>query len=530
MHSAPHIPMSYFDNRLIHELPVEANAQAFDHQPRQVEGAIWSPIQATAVSSPRLLIYSSDLLKGMGLTDTQVSSEPYVQALAGNRLLEGMQSYATVYGGHQFGHWAGQLGDGRAIGLGEWVNEGQRFEMQLKGAGRTPYSRHADGRAVLRSSMREFLCSEAMYHLHVPTTRALSLVLTGDEVMRDMFYDGRAALEQGAIVCRVAPSFLRFGHFELPAYRQDTVLLDRLVRFTIDRDFPELEGSHEQKFAAWFKTVCERTAVLVNEWFRVGFVHGVMNTDNMSILGLTIDYGPYGWMEPLDFNWTPNTTDASNHRYAFGKQAGVARWNLHKLAQALILVAPDQEVLIDGLKAFDALYQVRLESTLAAKLGLNEFETADHELVNQLFDWMQKAEVDYTLLFRGLADVARADDAKALIQRIQHVFYDQAKVTEHSDSIIAWLLRYQQRVQKQKSSDAERRLSMNQCNPLFILRNYLVQMAIEQAGRGDYTMMHRLQEVSRMPYEYQETYADWYSKRPDWARDKAGCSMLSCSS
>ncbi|MBG3852707.1 YdiU family protein, partial [Xanthomonas hortorum pv. carotae] len=231
----------------------------------------------------------------------------------------GMQPWAVNYGGHQFGHWAGQLGDGRAISLGEAIGvDGGRYELQLKGAGPTPYSRGADGRAVLRSSIREFLCSEAMHHLGVPTTRALSLVTTGDAVVRDMFYDGRPQREPGAIVCRVAPSFIRFGNFELPSARGDSALLRQWADFTIARDFPELKGAGENLYAAWFAQVCERTAVMVAHWMRVGFVHGVMNTDNMSILGLTIDYGPYGWVDDYDPDWTPNTTDAQGRRYRFG--------------------------------------------------------------------------------------------------------------------------------------------------------------------------------------------------------------------
>src|SRR4051812_20124068 len=227
----------------------------------------------------------------------------FAEVFAGNTMLDGMEPYAANYGGHQFGQWAGQLGDGRAISLGEILTPaGQRWELQLKGAGKTPYSRTADGRAVLRSSIREFLCSEAMHHLGVPTTRALSLVATGEPVMRDMFYDGRAKPEPGAIVCRVAPSFIRFGNFELPASRRDVPLLEQLVAFTIDRDFSELLSEDRtardpEVRAEWFGQVCERTARMVADWMRVGFVHGVMNSDNMSILGLTIDYGPYGWID-----------------------------------------------------------------------------------------------------------------------------------------------------------------------------------------------------------------------------------------
>ena len=288
--------------------------------------------------APRLIAHSREVASLLGIDPADVASPAFAQVFGGNALLEGMQPYAANYGGHQFGHWAGQLGDGRAITLGEVINAaGERWELQLKGAGPTPYSRTADGRAVLRSSVREFLCSEAMHHLGVPTTRALSLVTTGEQVVRDMFYDGNPEPEPGAIVCRVAPSFIRFGNFELPAARGDVALLTRLVDFTIQRDFPELvsgtrDGAadrlSEALRAEWFGQVCERTARMVAHWMRVGFVHGVMNTDNMSILGLTIDYGPYGWIDDFDPDWTPNTTDAAGRRYRFGQQPQVAYWNL----------------------------------------------------------------------------------------------------------------------------------------------------------------------------------------------------------
>ena len=280
-----------------------------------------------------------------------------------------MQPYAANYGGHQFGHWAGQLGDGRAITLGETINAaGERWELQLKGAGPTPYSRSADGRAVLRSSIREFLCSEAMHHLGVPTTRALSLVATGEAVVRDMFYDGHPKPEPGAIVCRVAPSFIRFGNFELPASRGDNALLRQLADFCIRRDFPELRG---RRRAALRRVVRRRSAsaprVMVAHWMRVGFVHGVMNTDNMSILGLTIDYGPYGWVDNYDLDWTPNTTDAHGRRYRFGWQPKIAHWNLARLAQALSPLFTSVEPLQAGLQRYVDTYVAADRDNIAAQ-------------------------------------------------------------------------------------------------------------------------------------------------------------------
>ncbi|HEX9950522.1 MAG TPA: protein adenylyltransferase SelO family protein, partial [Rubricoccaceae bacterium] len=266
-----------FDNRFVAELPGDPETSPV---PRQVLHACWSPAAPTPVAAPRLLAYAPEVAALVGLTDADAASQEFADVFGGNALLPGMAPYAACYGGHQFGHWAGQLGDGRAMSLGEVVNAaGERWELQLKGAGPTPYSRSADGRAVLRSSIREFLCSEAMYHLGIPTTRALSVVTTSDAVVRDMLYDGHPAPEPGAVVCRVAPSFVRFGSFEIFAARGDHETLAQLLDFTIDRDFPHLAGSADEKRAAWYAEVCERTARMVVGWMRVGFVHGVMNTD-----------------------------------------------------------------------------------------------------------------------------------------------------------------------------------------------------------------------------------------------------------
>ena len=297
-----------FDNRFVGGLPADPEGKNYR---RQVPNACFSRVDPTQVPAPRLVAHSHEMAAELGISETEVASDDFVQVFAGNRLIEGMDPFAMCYGGHQFGNWAGQLGDGRAINLGEIVNaEGRRWMLQLKGAGPTPYSRTANGLAVLRSSVREFLCSEAMHHLGVPTTRALSLVMTGNAVVRDMFYDGHPKEEPGAIVCRVSPSFTRFGNFQIHASRGELDVLRKLVDHTIRTDFPELGNPTPDTIVEMYGEVVRRTAVMIVDWMRVGFVHGVMNTDNMSILGLTIDYGPYGWLEDYNPDWTPNTTDA----------------------------------------------------------------------------------------------------------------------------------------------------------------------------------------------------------------------------
>lgn len=517
--------MLRFDNRLVRELPGDADTR---NHPRQVFGALWTPVSPTPVLAPRLLAWSREMAELLGLDEREFSSPEWLAALSGNGVLPGMATYATCYGGHQFGTWANQLGDGRAIYLGEAVNaNGQRFELQLKGAGPTPYRRRADGRAVLRSSVREFLCSEAMHHLGVPTTRALSLIDTGEAVVRDMFYDGHPVEERGAVVCRVAPSFIRFGHFELPAARGDEALLRQLVDFTLSRDFPEITGDPDERLARWFAEICERTARLVVHWMRVGFVHGVMNTDNMSILGLTIDYGPYGWVDNFDPAWTPNTTDAQGRRYCFARQPAIARWNLERLADALSVIASDSAALNEGLERYNATYSQEFQRTFAAKFGFAAWRNDDAPLIEQAFELMHEAEIDMTLFFRGLAAV---DAQEPAAERLDDAFYDAEKHTAHAAAIDEWLQRWAERVRSDNEPAEQRQARMDAVNPRYVLRNYLAQEAIDRAEQGDASPIHELLDVLRRPYSDQPGKERFGQKRPDWARRKPGCSMLSCSS
>jgi serine/tyrosine/threonine adenylyltransferase len=512
-----------FDNAFTRELPGD---QESGPRLREVRNALYSAVSPTPVSQPRLIAYSEEVASLLGFSEDDVRSARFADVFAGNALLDGMHPYAANYGGHQFGHWAGQLGDGRAISLGEVIGgAGQRWELQLKGAGPTPYSRSADGRAVLRSSVREFLCSEAMHHLGVPTTRALSLVATGEDVVRDMFYDGRPAPEPGAVVCRVAPSFIRFGNFELPSSRGETEVLGKLVDFTIRRDFPELRGEGETLRADWFAEVCRRTALMIAHWMRVGFVHGVMNTDNMSILGLTIDYGPYGWIDNFDPDWTPNTTDRQHRRYRFGQQPQVAHWNLACLAQALAPVFGSVEPLQQGLQGYVDAYTNAERANIAAKLGLLECRDEDVAMMQSLYEWMTASEVDMTLFFRTLSDLGPAAP-----EPFGDAFYDEAKREQGSIDLGDWLARYRQRLASDAQSAEQRRERMRLSNPKYVLRNWLAQQAIDKAHDGDESEIQRLLEVMRRPYEDQPGSERFAARRPDWARNRAGCSMLSCSS
>ncbi len=521
-------PNSHFDNRFVRELPADPDTSL---RRRQVLGASYSAVEPTPVSAPTLLAHSAEVAALTGFSETDVHSPEFAQVFGGNALYNGMQPYAACYGGHQFGHWAGQLGDGRAITLGEVVNaQGERWELQLKGAGPTPYSRTADGRAVLRSSVREFLCSEAMFHLGVPTTRALSLVGTGEDVVRDMFYDGNAQAEPGAIVCRVAPSFIRFGNFEILAARDERSLLQQLVDFTISRDYTHLEGDNAAKRAAWFTEVCERSARMVVDWMRVGFVHGVMNTDNMSILGLTIDYGPYGWLEDFDPNWTPNTTDAVGRRYRYGQQPAIVQWNLVRLAEALRPVFETPEPLEAGLDAFLRTYDSTYEHMMSAKFGFAAHGEAEQQLIREAFALMHAAQADFTLFFRALAEVPAVINHDAVITDVLGDVFYHDNVAEHSDALMHWLRRWHAHTSASGESFSARRARMHAVNPLYVLRNWIAQEAIDLATDGDTSRIYELLQLLRDPYREQDGMERFAAKRPEWARHKAGCSMLSCSS
>lgn len=524
-----------FDNRFTRLLPADPESRNFR---RQVQGACYSRVSPTPVAAPRMLAWSPEMSAALGLGGVDLNTAPIAEVFGGNRVLGAMDPYAMCYGGHQFGSWAGQLGDGRAINLGEVVTaDGARWVLQLKGAGPTPYSRSADGLAVLRSSLREFVCSEAMHHLGIPTTRALTLVTSGQSVVRDMFYDGHPQREPGAVVCRVSPSFIRFGNFEIFTARGDIETLRRLVRYTINTDFPHLAVADDEALlpadvVRWFDQVCRLTAEMIVHWMRVGFVHGVMNTDNMSILGLTIDYGPYGWLEDYDPDWTPNTTDAQGRRYCFGNQPKIALWNLLQLANALVPLVNQTKPLEDCLQGYTTAFQHGWQEMIAAKLGWEAYrQPADESLVSDLLALLAEVETDMTLLFRRLADVSAASDGDAMPAGLYEAFYDTDRL--QGDTLARWtrwLEAYRGRLRHASIDDHQRAAAMNAVNPIYVPRNYLAQLAIDAAEQGDASELRRWMETLRHPYDERRGLEAYAAKRPEWARHRAGCSMLSCSS
>jgi len=491
-------------------------------------------------------------------------------------LLPGSVPYAACYGGHQFGSWAGQLGDGRAITLGEVVpprGGGRRLEVQLKGAGRTPYSRSADGRAVLRSSVREFLASEAMAGLGVPTTRALALLSTGAGVLRDKFYDGNAGVEPGAIVARVTPTFLRLGSFELPASRGDRPLLKALADYAVTHHFPHLADASEayapdgdggggggddddddddadNKYALLLREVIARNAAMVAHWQAVGFVHGVQNTDNYAITGVTLDYGPYGWLDAYEPDYTPNTTDLPGRRYSYARQPAVAGWNLAQFASALVPLVGVARARA-ALDTYAPAYAAAWARHAGAKLGLTAFDhtpgvvdgvvadappppppTADEALLAELLGLMAASKADWTNTWRSLGRVpaAAADDADdaAVVAPLGAALGDGGGA-DLRPRWAAWVRRYAARVAADGRPDGERRAAMDAANPAYVLRNYMAQVAIEAAEAGDNTELERLRVVLADPYTEQAGAEGYTAPPPSWAGRRGVC-MNSCSS
>ena len=481
--------------------------------PRQVPGVCWSRVNPTPTPNPVIRIWSSEMAEELSLEAKEND------ILGGQKLSSGMHPYAQRYGGHQFGNWAGQLGDGRAITLGEVDTGEEIFELQLKGSGVTPYSRFADGKAVLRSSIREFLCSEAMHHLCVPTTRALSLVTTGEDVVRDILYDGRPAAEPGAIICRVAPSFIRFGSFQIHSMSGDLGTLRSLVDYTVKHHFPDYNIQTDDGIIEWLKRIADETALMIAHWMRIGFVHGVMNTDNMSIHGLTIDYGPYGWLEDFNPDWTPNTTDSGRKRCKFGNQAQIGGWNYARLLESIAPLLEQPNKLHKALDYYYETYQNYNNEMWAEKLGLDEFNSGDDKLITELTALLQSVETDMTIFFRLLSSIKEPE-----ISHLNYAFYSGENIPEQEWNV--WLNKWWSRVKQ--NPDQEK---MKLANPKYVLRNWMAQLAIDAAEGGDYSVAIELYELLRNPYLEQPEYEEkWFKKRPEWARFRVGCSMLSCSS
>jgi uncharacterized protein YdiU (UPF0061 family) len=515
----------HLKNTFTNELPADSN---LENTRRQVENAVYSFVTPKKTANPTVLHVSKEMAAALGISEEETTSDFFKNIVTGNEVYPDTQPFAMCYAGHQFGNWAGQLGDGRAINLFEVEHLSQNWKIQLKGAGETPYSRTADGLAVLRSSIREYLCSEAMHHLGVPTTRALSLSLSGDQVLRDVLYDGNPAYEKGAIVSRTAPSFLRFGNYEIFAARKDLKNLKILLDYTLKQHFPHLETPSKENYIQFFKEVSENTLDMIVHWQRIGFVHGVMNTDNMSILGLTIDYGPYGWLEDFDFGWTPNTTDRQNKRYRYGNQPNMGLWNLYQLANALYPIIEDAKPLEAILNQYKIDFEQKSLQMMQSKLGLSLTAKDDLELIQNLEENLQLTAIDMTIFFRLLSNFT---ENTAGLKMIEEAFYNLNELTDPiKNNWNTWFDKYRNRLQGETQSHQQRKQKMDAVNPKYVLRNYMAQLAIDAADKKNYSLINELFELLKKPYSEQPEQRKWFAKRPDWAKDKIGCSMLSCSS
>ena len=482
--------------------------------------AFYSRQPPAPLSDPWLVHANEEAGQLIGLDREAMHSQAFLDIFSGRAPLPGGDPLAAVYSGHQFGVWAGQLGDGRALLLGEAVGPGGAFELQLKGSGRTPYSRGADGRAVLRSSIREYLASEAMHALGIPTTRALAIVASDDRIRRE-------TMETAAVVTRMAPSFVRFGSFEHWASRKQPERVRELADFVIANYYPECltppAGEAEIPngvYIRWLGEVVRRTAEMVADWQLVGFCHGVMNTDNMSILGLTIDYGPYGFMDGFNAHHICNHSDGSG-RYAWDAQPSVAHWNLYALGSALMSLLDNQEEALRGqLDTFEEIFLTRLYQQAGAKLGLLEWRAEDSALLNSLWGLMHNARADFTQSFRRLAKVRIDDNApEAEGETFRDLFIDR-------DAADAWLDTYRARLRLDGRADAERAAAMNQVNPLYVLRNHLAELAIRGAQQRDTAPLEGLLDALRDPYTERPGLEHYASLPPDWASDIS----VSCSS
>ncbi|XP_042847197.1 protein adenylyltransferase SelO isoform X2 [Panthera tigris] len=464
---------------------------------RKVKNCIFSIAVPTPLKSRvRLVAVSKEVLEDILDLDLSVSeTDDFIQLVSGEKIVSGSIPLAHRYGGHQFGIWAGQLGDGRAHLLGTYMNrQGEKWELQLKGSGKTPYSRNGDGRAVLRSSVREFLCSEAMHSLRIPTSRVASLVVSDDEVWRDQFYNGNIVKERGAVVLRVAKSWFRIGSLEILAHYGELDLLRTLLDFIIREHFPSVEVAEPNRYVDFFSVVVSETAQLIALWMSVGFAHGVCNTDNFSLLSITIDYGPFGFMEAYNPDFVPNTSDDEG-RYKIGNQANIGIFNLNKLLQALnpILDPRQRQLAAQILEGYPVLYYTRFRELFKAKLGL-------------------------------LGETKGDDD---LIAFLLHQFWALNMISKHK-LFPAWVSQYLLRLKSNMNdSDSERRKRMTTVNPRYVLRNWMAESAVRKAERNDFSEVHFLQRVLRHPFQKHSAAekAGYSSPTPSWAKDlKVSCS------
>jgi uncharacterized protein YdiU (UPF0061 family) len=510
--NAPERPLPLLSSSPLAEL-------AWDNAFGRLAPHFYTRLDPTALPEPYFVAAAPDAAQLIGLDAEMLRDAAVVQPLAGSAVVAGTDPLAAVYSGHQFGVYVPQLGDGRALLLGGVrATDGSLWELQLKGAGKTPYSRMGDGRAVLRSSIREFLCSEAMHALGIPTTRALAVMGSDFPVFRE-------TVETAAVVTRMAPSFVRFGSFEFFFWRGENEALKQLADYVIDAFFPHCRdaGTGPAPYLALLREVARRTARLVAQWQGVGFCHGVMNSDNMSILGLTIDYGPFGFIDAFDAGHVCNHSD-EHGRYAYSQQPAVAHWNLYCLGQAMIPLTLDIEATRAALDTYQDEYARAIDEVMRGKLGLSTAEPGDQALIERLIGVLHANRVDWTLFWRALSSLTSDAGSDSGDAAVRDLFVDRA-------AFDAWAIDYRARLGREASVDAQRAARMKRINPKYVLRNHLAEIAIRQArGDGgeprDFSAVERLLCVLARPFDDQPEFDDYAKAPPDWA----GGLSVSCSS
>jgi len=478
----------------------------FDNSYARLGESFGIRVAPTPLPDPVLIHFNADAARLIDLDPAEAARPEFLRCASGAEPFPGSDPVAMLYAGHQFGSFVPQLGDGRAILLGEVLNaRGERWDLHLKGSGPTPFSRGFDGRSVLRSAIREYLCGEALHALGVPTTRALCVVGSSEPVRRE-------TIETAASIIRMAPTHVRIGSFEVFASRGQAEFLRTLADYTIDLHFPEFAG-HADRHARLLETVARRTASLMAQWQAVGFTHGVMNTDNFSITGLTLDYGPYAFMEAFDSGFIPNHSDPQG-RYAYDQQPAIGQWNVSALAQALLPLMPREQ----AVAAFDAYLPAWEEAyarVMRDKLGLEMAQPGDDTLLDELLGLMHAARADWTITWRALGGITRDTDSRALASQ----FADRAGCD-------AWVSRYRARLRAEQSDDAHRCARMDAVNPKYVLRTWMAHEAITAAQAGDFSGIDRLLRLLQRPFDEQPGHEAWATTAPAWA----GSIELSCSS
>jgi len=540
-----------FSDPSLAKLPLDP--EVANYVRRSVPKVIFSQAKPTPLLKPRKLVAvsSAALQDILDMDPDIIQTDPdFVDFVSGNNILEHSIPLAHRYGGHQFGQWAGQLGDGRAHLLGEYINsKGERWELQLKGSGKTPYSRFGDGRAVLRSSIREFLCSEAMHYLGIPTSRAAALVVSDDVVARDIFYDGHPKMEKCAVVLRLAPTWFRMGSFQILSAHGDIPELRQLLKFIINNNFAQLLDieDEEKRIFALYEQIVRETAEMVAQWTSVGFVHGVMNTDNLSLLSITIDYGPFGFLDSYDDHYTPNHSDDGG-RYDYQSQPEVAKWNLKMMAQALIplVSSKNHQQFVSILSGYEEIYEEKLLSIHRKKFGLKKqtdmegksLDKEDKRLADEWRSCMRVAEADYTQSWRDLSEISLTDlqNDKCCMKGASFWALDVMK-TKSGRIFKNFVKLYVERVAKEGidyykglniSEDSDRMDLMQKSNPRYVLRQWMAQSAILKAEKDDFSEVRLLHKILSNPFKIQQEAesAGYANPVPGWSKEL----VVSCSS